>query len=213
MRFVTADWTIRATTACIELSSSAAHTRRVRHSAEDNVSLIILDCGAEADDLAEPNDLADITYSAYHVNYVDRSLFKGQLVCQREAPRGRFFARGWSRKVARPDPARHAAAAWSRERGNAASKRQRWRGLGLANGPSEDDRALRVRCGGAGRSAVADRDRNGHVSAVVRDPPVQRDEPRAALRADRSRIAAARAISEVPPVPYFLLLRTGGALL
>jgi hypothetical protein len=59
VRLAIADRTIWATTACIELSSSAAQTRSLRHSAPVSVSRIILDCGA---------DLVDTAYSAYHVD-------------------------------------------------------------------------------------------------------------------------------------------------
>ena len=58
-RLAIADCTIWATTACIELSSSAAQTRSLRHSALVSVSRIILDDGA---------DLAGMAYSAYHVD-------------------------------------------------------------------------------------------------------------------------------------------------
>jgi hypothetical protein len=49
----------------MELSSSAAHTRRVRHSALVSVSRIILDCGVI------DGDLDGMAVSAYHVDSSD----------------------------------------------------------------------------------------------------------------------------------------------
>ena len=91
-RLAIADCTIWATTACIELSSSAAQTRSLRHSALVSVSRIILDDGA---------DLADMAYSAYHVDW-----YRPRRSLPASAPRPRPGSGPGNRNRHRPDGAR-----------------------------------------------------------------------------------------------------------